>query len=127
MHSKGTKVIFVPFFSVLHMRQEPCKAYGNLSPAGEDAVQAVDRVFMDWGLSQRAELEGDLLRIAFEGVFFPLDDVLAALKPYLCSDSSGKVDIIDMEGWTLTRAVFTGTEIRLSSAGLNDVLAYSGH
>ena len=109
------------------MRQEPCKAYGNLSPAGEDAVRAVDRVFMDWGMSQRAELEGDILRVAFESVFFPLDDILVSLKPFLRPDSSGKMDLIDMEEWTLTRAIFAGTEIRLSSAGLNDVLAYSGH
>ena len=109
------------------MRQEPCKAYGNLSPAGEKAVQAVDRVLMDWGIQQRAELAGDILRISFEGVFFPMDDVLAALKPFLCPISSGKMDLINMEEWTLTRAVFAGTEIHLSSAGLNDVLAYSGH
>ena len=45
-------------------------------------------------------------RISFEGVFFPLDDVLDALRPLLCAESSGKIDLIDMEAWTLTRAAF---------------------
>ena len=70
---------------------------------------------------------GDIFRISFEGVFFPLDDVLDALRPLLCAESSGKIDLIDMEAWTLTRAAFSGTEITVKTVGLNHVLAYSGH
>ena len=38
-----------------------------------------------------------------------------------------KIDLIDMEAWTLTRAAFSGTEITVKTVGLNHVLAYSGH
>ena len=68
-----------------------------------------------------------MLNIAFEGALFPLDDIVEALIPCLNEASSGKIDLCDMENWTLTRASFTGREVRLSTAGLNDVLAYSGH
>lgn len=44
-----------------------------------------------------------------------------------CAESSGKIDLIDMEAWTLTRAAFSGTEITVKTVGLNHVLAYSGH
>ena len=61
------------------------------------------------------------------GRLLPLDDVLDALRPLLCAESSGKIDLIDMEAWTLTRAAFSGTEITVKTVGLNHVLAYSGH
>ncbi|MEG2140831.1 MAG: hypothetical protein RRY20_08610, partial [Bilophila sp.] len=60
-------------------------------------------------------------------VFFPLEDVLAALTPFASLALSGKIDVIDMEGWTLTRATFTNGDVRVSTVGLNHVLAYSGH
>ena len=53
--------------------------------------------------------------------------MLDALRPLLCAESSGKIDLIDMEAWTLTRATFSGTEITAKTVGLNHVLAYSGH
>ena len=56
-----------------------------------------------------------------------MENVLDALRPLLCAESSGKIDLIDMEAWTLTRAAFSGTEITVKTVGLNHVLAYSGH
>lgn len=84
-------------------------------------------VLSDWSIPECAELEGDILCIGFEGAFFPLDDVLDALRPLLCAESSDKIDLIDVEAWTLTRAAFSGTEITVKTVGLNHVLAYSGH
>ena len=94
------------------MREEPCKTYGHLFPADQHIADAVGAVLSDWNIPECTELEGDIFRISFEGVFFPLDDVLDALRPLLCAESSGKIDLIDMEAWTLTRAAFSGTEIR---------------
>lgn len=109
------------------MREEPCKAYGHLFPADRHVADAVDAVLSDWNIPECTEREGDIFRISFEGVFFPLDDVLEALRPLLCAESSGKIDLINMENWTLTRATFSGTEITVKTVGLNHVLAYSGH
>ena len=109
------------------MRQEPCKTHGHLFPADGRVLDAVNAVLADWNIPECTELEGDIFRISFEGVFFPLDDVLDALRPLLCAESSGKIDLIDMENWTLTRAAFSGAEITTKTVGLNHVLAYSGH
>ena len=107
------------------MREEPCKTYGHLFPADQHIADAVGAVLSDWNIPECTELEGDIFRISFEGVFFPLDDVLDALRPLLCAESSGKIDLIDMEAWTLTRAAFSGTEITVKTVGLNHVLAYT--
>ena len=72
-------------------------------------------------------LEGDLLRVQFQGVEFPLDEVAEALRPYLCPDSEGRIDRIDREAWTLTRARFQGRELAFTSAGLNHILDFAGH
>ena len=99
----------------------------RLRRADQHIADAVGAVLSDWNIPECTELEGDIFRISFEGVFFPLDDVLDALRPLLCAESSGKIDLIDMEAWTLTRAAFSGTEITVKTVGLNHVLAYSGH
>ncbi len=110
------------------MRREPCKAWGHLFPADETARRAANSALEAWGLPPCADLDdAGVLNIAFEGALFPLDDIVEALIPCLNEASSGKIDLCDMENWTLTRASFTGREVRLSTAGLNDVLAYSGH
>ena len=101
------------------MREEPCKTYGHLFPADQHIADAVGAVLSDWNIPECTELEGDIFRISF--------DVLDALRPLLCAESSGKIDLIDMEAWTLTRAAFSGTEITVKTVGLNHVLAYSGH
>ncbi|MFR6520004.1 MAG: hypothetical protein ACLUPV_12585 [Bilophila wadsworthia] len=99
------------------MREEPCKTYGHLFPADQHIADAVGAALSDWNIPECTELEGDIFRISFEGVFFPLDDVLDALRPLLCAESSGKIDLIDMEAWTLTRAAFSGTEITVKPWG----------
>lgn len=110
------------------MRREPCKAWGHLFPADRAALRAVNGALASWGLPPAADLDGaGVLNIAFEGAVFPLDEIIDALRPWLNAASSGKIDLCDMENWTLTRASFTGTDVRLSTADLNNVLAYSGH
>ena len=103
------------------MREEPCKTYGHLFPADQHIADAVGAALSDWNIPECTELEGDIFRISFEGVFFPLDDVEASVGEDL------DLDLIDMEAWTLTRAAFSGTEITVKTVGLNHVLAYSGH
>ncbi len=110
------------------MRQEPCRAWGYLFPAGEAVCRAVNEVMEEWHLPSCAEpdREGGI-HIAFEGATFPLDEVVAAVTSRMEPTCSGKIDVCDMERWTLTRALFAGKDVRLSMTGLNNVLAYSGH
>ena len=48
-------------------------------------------------------------------------------RPFLKPESAGKIDLIDMEQWTLTRTTFAGTAMTTKTVGLNHVLDYSGH
>ena len=71
--------------------------------------------------------EGDMARISMEGSYFPEDEVVEAFHAHLTPDMQGKLDVLDMDGWRLTRHVFTGGQVKSSSAPLNNVLDYSGH
>lgn len=108
------------------MRQEIVKVYGNVHPVGPDMAAAVHNALSPWGLEESMTLEGDLLRLSHEGVFFPLDDVLDALSPFFGADTSGRIDFLDLEAWTLTRFQIEARTIVKSMRSLNDVLAYSG-
>lgn len=72
-------------------------------------------------------LEDNLLRISFEGIYFPVEDVLAYIGENMEPDWSGKLDVLDLEAWTLDRHVFQGGAMRHGHAPLNNVLDYSGH
>jgi len=109
------------------MRREPVKAYGSLAPATQEAREAFEAVCAEWSAPAQVELAGGLLRFSFEGVFFPGDEAAQALEPFLSADSSGRIDVLDMEAWTLTRFVFTDGKIVRSVRDLNHVLDYSGH
>lgn len=71
--------------------------------------------------------EDDMLRISFEGLVFPHEEALSLLKEWLPPEASGKMDVIDLEAWVLTRHVWEGGGFTASSRSLNQVLEYSGH
>lgn len=71
--------------------------------------------------------EDDMLRVSFEGLVFPHEEVLSLLKEWLPPEASGKMDVIDLEEWTLTRHVWEGGNFTTASRSLNQVLEYSGH
>jgi hypothetical protein len=99
------------------------KVYGSVWPAGQDMLRAAaTAIGEEW-----VELEGDLLRIAYEGPYCDAQELADAIAPHLTPDCQGRIDHIDMDAWRLTRYLITGTEMKKSSAGLNHVLAYSGH
>jgi len=108
------------------MRHQLVKVYGNVHPAGPELFDAVRGTLEAWRLEDCVELEGDLLRLSHEGVFFPANDVLETLSPFLSPASSGRLDVLDLEAWTLTRYRFEGRRTIPSTRSLNDVLAYSG-
>ena len=104
------------------MRPVLVKAYGALSPATEETLRAVRTVLEDWYIPDAVELKGDLLRISYEGDVFPDGEVVEALRPFLCDESEGKLDILDLEAWTLHRYFFAYGRLRDHTATLDKAL-----
>lgn len=111
------------------MQSTILKIYGYLQPCAEDDLAALESALRLLGEAapEVLRLDGDLLNISYEGVFFPIEDFLEALLPLLDTGIHGKIDYIDMEEWTLTRYSFENGFITSSKRGLNDVLDFSGH
>lgn len=106
------------------------KIYGSLWPTQNALLKdlsAIASTAIPGSGEPCITLTGDLLKIAFEGVYFPLDEVLIAIEKQLNTQQEGKLDKLDLELWQLTRYIFKNGEIKKSSAPLNNVLAYSGH
>lgn len=104
------------------------KVYGHVWPAGSAMLDALGAVLAPQAdAAEVLELDGDLLRLSFEGIYFPLEEVLEALVPHLGADSRGKIDYLDLDAWTLTRHSIAEGGVACSSASLNNVLDYSGH
>ena len=104
------------------MRPVIVKAYGALDPAGKEALEAVSAILESWFIDDAAELEGSMLRISFEGDVFPDEEVVQALTPYLCESSWGKLDVMDLEAWTLRRWSFAGGELHANTTTLDKAL-----
>lgn len=102
------------------------KAYASLHPADGAALEAVRSVLEDWYIRDAVTLEGDLLRISHEGEYFPAEEVAGALEPLLTEDSEGKLDVIDLEAWTLRRFFFRHGKIAARTASLDQALESCG-
>ena len=106
------------------------KVYGNLCPADAGTRAAVAGACegrIPAGEEEAVTLEGDLLRISFEGLYFPVEETLAAVAARLRPDQTGKLDVLDLENWRLERHVFADGRISSGAAPLNNVLDFSGH
>lgn len=106
------------------------KVYGHLLPADEALLRRLE------GLCGRCcplpeqtpcVLTGNLLNISYEGIYFPVQEVVQVVAGQLRIGQMGKLDELDLEEWRLTRYIFADGEVRESSAPLNNVLDYSGH
>lgn len=105
------------------MRPVIVKAYGALSPATQETYEAVCAVLESWFMdTETIELTGDMLTIGYEGDAFPDDEVVDALRPFFCERSWGKLDIIDLEAWTLHRYSFAGGQLSDHTATLDKAL-----
>lgn len=111
------------------MARAPIKVYAAFSPAPDEVLAAVEKAGRaaighdsDWLFH-----EGNFLRIAWEGLYFPLEDVLHALAATLPENAEGKLDYLDLDDWTITRHVPQKRKFQTSTRSLNQVLEYSGH
>lgn len=107
------------------------KVYGHVYPVSEDfftdLTQACAGALPDEAAEPVLAREGDLARFSFEGVYFPVEEALAAVARHLRPEHKGKLDVLDLESWRLIRHIFAEGKIRVSTAPLNNVLDYSGH
>lgn len=105
------------------------KVYGHVRPVSDDFYAALDKACAGAIADGRDEpallREGEMARISFEGMYFPVEEVLEALALHLGPEHKGRLDVLDMESWRLTRHVFDGG-LRTNSASLNSVLDYAG-
>ena len=102
------------------------KVYASLYPVDAAALDAVNAVLAAWYVEGAAELNGDLLLISHEGEYFPTEDVVAALKPFLRDESRGKLDELDLEAWTLRRWFFDYGRLMMRKASLDQALESCG-
>ena len=70
-----------------------------------------------------AALQGDTLVFSYEGLAFPLDEVLEALRG---ESLTGKLDFLDLEAWTLTRHFWDKGRVTVRKGGLNAALERKG-
>ena len=91
---------------------------GVLAPLGTQAITEEDAPWL-W-------VEGDTLRISFEGVYFPVEDVVEALEGNLPPTCKGKLDVLLLDDWELHRYVWQEGAFVLGKRSLNHVLSYSG-
>lgn len=112
------------------MREPLFKVYGHVYPADAVLENALETALAD-ALPDNddvplLERDGDILRISFEGSYFPEEEIVHVLRAAHGS-LEGKLDVLDMENWRLTRHAFQDGRLHSSSAPLNNVLDYSGH
>ena len=103
------------------------KVYGSICPASPALCAALQAIAQAAGAEGSIEHEGDLLRIAYEGIYFPTEDIVEALPRHLTEQSEGRIDHIDFDAWLLTRHIIQDCTITESSRDLNNVLDFSGH
>lgn len=123
------------------MRHVLLKVYGAFSPADNSCLasvlQAGEGAIPNTGPDAEpgtgqdaggwAFLQGDMLRLSWEGVYFPLEEAVDALARSLPEGAEGRLDYIDLESWTLTRHILRDGAFTASTRSLNHVLDHAGH
>ncbi len=103
------------------------KVYGHIWPCNQSLMEGLIPLMpTDNQDEETISFEKDLLRISYEGMYFPLDEVLQKLQGFLQANSLGKIDYIDLEEWTLNRHEIKGKQIIAKKTSLNQVLDFSG-
>lgn len=109
------------------MRHILVKVYGSVHPLQEaEKISLVNRLELLLG-DDIVDADGDMVRIGFEGMYFPIDEVLEIIQEYLHDESAGRIDYIDMDGWRLHRHMIEGMKIIEKSNDLNNILDFAGH
>ena len=108
------------------------KVYAHVYPADHRLENALSKTLscaITDAISEDMPLlcrDGDMLRISFEGRYFPEEEVIEALKAHLLPEAQGKVDVLDIAAWRMRRYFIKDGTISVREASLNNVLDYSG-
>ncbi len=101
------------------------KVYGAFFPVEKNVYCAVEKAGTD-AISSLPEpwlfYEKDMVRLSFEGLYFPYEEVLAALQGILPVQASGKLDVLLMQDWRLQRYIWKDGKFEIVSRSLNDML-----
>ena len=111
-------------------QQVVLKVYGHIWPVTAEFVGQLGQCLRD-AMPTNDDVpllchEGDMARISFEGIHFPVDEVLELVRGQLDASQRGKLDVLDMENWRMQRHVFEAGQIRSSAAPLNHVMDFAG-
>ncbi len=105
------------------MRPVIMKVYGNLYPVDKTCFEEVEQVLTAWNIEDSVFYEKDMVRISYEGEYFPCDEVSEILKSYHAETTEGKLDCMDLEEWTLARYSFKkNKEYKYNKATLDKAL-----
>lgn len=104
------------------------KVYGGLKPVSVLLRKNLRHILETACPAENANLSynGDMCVISFEGIYFPLEEILAEVCQNADDDTSGRLDVLDIENWKLCRHEINGREIHARDNCLNNVLDYSG-
>lgn len=104
------------------------KVYGGFKPASTALCAALAQIAASALPAENAcvNLAGDLCSLSFEGIYFPIEEALTAIREHADAKTDGRLDVLDLENWTLCRHEIGGGKISTHSQGLNNVLDYSG-
>lgn len=104
------------------------KVYGGFKPASHKLHDALRQIAARAQPSENlcVALAGDMASLSFEGIYFPLQETLAAIRECADDKTVGRLDVLDIENWTICRHEIKGREIGTHSQNLNNVLDYSG-
>lgn len=108
------------------------KVYATLAPVSDDLVREAEEA-ASGALGVEGDQgpfvfgEEDALRVSFEGIYFPVDDLVPILEKAAAAGTRGKLDVLDMENWRMTRHEAKDGKLSIHTVPLNHVLDYSGH
>lgn len=90
------------------MNEPLIKIYGFFETEDETQIehclQELHLLCEAWYLDKEVfSLEDSMIHISYEGNYFPHEESAKIFGKYISEKSSGKMDVIDLEGWTLER------------------------
>lgn len=103
------------------------KIYGALSPMSPELFQNLAEISAQAMPAQDAvTLKNGMFALSFEGIWFPVEELLETLEQNAEERFHGKIDLLDLEKWQMTRYEFKEGKIGKATVPLNNVLDYSG-
>ena len=107
------------------------KIYAHFAPVTDDVVRELEdcvssAICAEDFTGPIVSTLGDMVRLSFEGIYFPEEEVADIVRRAVEDGASGKMDVLDLENWHMTRYEGKDHVLHKSGAPLNNVLDFSG-